>query len=220
LELEARALFENSSLLALGIVSITSILLIIVIDWRARIATLSVQFFGVFVLLNLTWPLALSISNLIAGWMAGAVLGMAMTSVLPETIQNTISKANPQSRYFIVWFIRQFHSSSFFYFLSAILVALFAFSLLPAASDFIPGSSDRQILAGLVLLGMGILQFSFRTDVLSTIIGLLTLFSGFELIYAAADQSTLVTGLFAVIILGIALVGAYLTIAPQMDAEE
>lgn len=40
--------------------------------------------------------------------------------------------------------------------------------------------------------------------------GLLTTISGFELMYAAVENSVLVAGLLAVVTLGLALVGAYL----------
>jgi hypothetical protein len=51
-------------------------------------------------------------------------------------------------------------------------------------------------------------------------IGLLTALSGFEIIYAAIETSTLVTGLLAGVNLGLALAGAYLIIAPTMEAAE
>jgi predicted phage tail protein len=67
---------------------------------------------------------------------------------------------------------------------------------------------------------MGILQLGFRTDPLSSVLGLLTFLSGFEILYAAIEQSTLVAGLLAVINLSLALVGAYLILAPQMAGDE
>ena len=45
-------------------------------------------------------------------------------------------------------------------------------------------------------------------------IGLLTFLSGFEILYAALENSVLVAGLLAAINLGLALVGAYLASAP------
>jgi hypothetical protein len=49
------------------------------------------------------------------------------------------------------------------------------------------------------------------------IVGLLTVLSGFEIIYAAIESSVLVTGLLAGVNLGLALVGAYLLISPKME---
>jgi hypothetical protein len=50
-------------------------------------------------------------------------------------------------------------------------------------------------------------------------LGLLTVLSGFELVYAALETSILIAGLQAVITLGLALVGAYLLAVPLMEEE-
>lgn len=64
---------------------------------------------------------------------------------------------------------------------------------------------------------MGLLQLSLTSNPLRVIIGILTSLSGFEILYAAIETSTLVTGLLAVVTLGLALVGAYLLITPTME---
>jgi hypothetical protein len=61
----------------------------------------------------------------------------------------------------------------------------------------------------LILVGRGLLNLSMTTDPLKVIIGLLTLLSGFEIVYAAVVNSVLVTGLLALVTMGIALTGAY-----------
>src|SRR4030042_79605 len=68
-----------------------------------------------------------------------------------------------------------------------------------------------------VMMGFGLLQISLTNHPLRVIIGLLTFLSGFEIIYAAIEKSTLVTGLLAGVNLGLALVGAYILIAPSME---
>jgi hypothetical protein len=45
------------------------------------------------------------------------------------------------------------------------------------------------------------------------LLGLLTVLSGFEIVYSAVETSTLVAGLLAGVTLGIAVVGAYLITA-------
>ena len=67
---------------------------------------------------------------------------------------------------------------------------------------------------------MGLLQTGFRTDVFSTILGLLTLLSGFEIIYAEIERSTLVAGLLATVTLGLSLIGAYLLLSPEIEGNE
>jgi hypothetical protein len=69
-----------------------------------------------------------------------------------------------------------------------------------------------------ILISFGLLQLSLTSHPFRVIIGLLTSLSGFEIIYAAIETSTLVTGLLAGVNLGLALVGAYMLIAPTMES--
>jgi hypothetical protein len=69
-----------------------------------------------------------------------------------------------------------------------------------------------------ILMSIGLLQLSLTSHPLRVIIGLLTALSGFEIIYAVIETSILVAGLLAVINLGLALVGAYLLLAPMLEA--
>jgi hypothetical protein len=71
-----------------------------------------------------------------------------------------------------------------------------------------------------MLIGIGLLQLSLSSYPLRVIMGLLTILSGFEIIYAAIETSTLVTGLLAGVNIGLALVGAYLLIAPTMETSQ
>jgi hypothetical protein len=67
---------------------------------------------------------------------------------------------------------------------------------------------------------MGVLHLGFTTQPLQTIFGLLTFLAGFETLYATIESSVLVAGFLAVINLGISLVGAYLILAPTLEANE
>jgi len=69
-----------------------------------------------------------------------------------------------------------------------------------------------------ILISFGLLQLSLTSHPLRVIIGLLTSLSGFEIIYAAIETSTLVTGLLAGVNLGLALVGVYMLIVPTMES--
>ncbi len=59
-------------------------------------------------------------------------------------------------------------------------------------------------------MGTGLLQLGISKSPLRIIIGLLTVICGFEIFYAAVENSTLVTALLAVITLGLAVTGAYI----------
>ena len=213
-------MMQSISFAAVILVAITSTLLIIITDWRIRIGLLALQYFGVFFIISLSWPMSMAMAKLVAGWMAGAVLGMALISnptiavIKPRILPNL---AFPSSSALQNIRIRP---ENIFYLFASVLVGMFALSFAPTIGTWIPGIQDEQIWSGLLLLGMGILQLGFRADPLSCILGLLTLLSGFEILYAAIEQSTLVAGFLAAINLGLALAGAYLILSPQMPEDE
>jgi hypothetical protein len=75
---------------------------------------------------------------------------------------------------------------------------------------------------GLLLAGMGLLHLGVTDQILRVTIGLMTVLAGFEIIYAAVENSVLVAALLAIINLGLALAGSYLMIAsnaPELEKE-
>lgn len=209
--------FESLALLAAVLVTLTSLAVLIVTDWRISIGLLAAQYIGVFVLAALEWPLAMAVVKLVAGWMAGAVLGMAMVS-LPElsgktdptysisTLPGRYSTATPSSR--------------LFYLLAAAVVGLVVVSQTPRVTILLADIRLEQVWGGLILIGLGLLRLGFTAQPLPTTLGLLTLFSGFEILYARLEAAPLTAGLLAGINLGLALAGAYLLLASHMEEAE
>ncbi|MBN2148534.1 MAG: hypothetical protein JW726_14200 [Anaerolineales bacterium] len=188
--------------LAALLVTITSLILLVSQDWRWVIATLAIQYLGVMVLVYSFWPLEMAIAKMIAGWMAGAVLGMAVTST-PNSWQEQE---------------RPWPSGRLFRLLAASLVIITFASFYRHGENWITPISPPALWGGLILIGMGLLHLGLTTQPLRVVIGLLTVLSGFEILYAAVETSSLVAGLLAGVHLGLALVGAYLIMAPEMEA--
>jgi hypothetical protein len=205
--------FESLALPAVILVSLTSLILLANLDWRITILALSLQYAGAFVLVALDWPTEMAASKLVAGWMAGAVLGMAMVSV-PRSEAGSASALSgwPDSP--------RFPTGRLFRLFAAILVILTVFSLAPRVQQTIPEFELVQVWGAMILIGMGLLQLGFTANPFRTIIGLLTLLVGFEVFYAAVVRSVLVAGLLAAVNLGLALIGSYLIIAPSMEDVE
>jgi hypothetical protein len=65
-----------------------------------------------------------------------------------------------------------------------------------------------------------LLHLGLTAQPLRVVLGLLTVLSGFEILYAAVESATLVAGLLAAVNLGLALVGAYLLVAPGLERVE
>lgn len=194
-------MFEQLAFLAVVLVSLTSLVLLVGIDWRLGISTLALQYLGVFALVGLSWPLELAAVKLVAGWIAGAVLGMALIGLPEEARKSEVIGLG----------------SVLFRLLTAGLVWLVTFSIAPQLNAMIPGIKYEQVLGGIILIGMGLLQLGLTALPLRIIIGLLTALSGFEILYAVVETSALVSGLLAGVSLGLALVGAYLLTVPAME---
>ena len=192
------------ALAAIILVTLTSLLLLTIRDWRCGILALAAQYIGVAALVALSWPLEIALVKVVAGWMAGAVLGLAMTNA-PETWRG-------EERF---W-----PSGRLFRLLTAGLTWLVVISLVPRITGWVPGIDRPVAWGGLTLISFGLLHLALTTQPLRVALGLLTLLSGFEILYAAVETSTLVAGLLATVNIAIAMIGAYLIVAPGMERVE
>jgi hypothetical protein len=215
--------FEPLAIFGALLVSLTSALMLIIDDWRANIGLLALQYIGAFTLVGIEWPLALSISHLVAGWIAGAVLGMAMLS-LPnqvsqiQDIERTATETGQARRSLRLGSDRS--PNLIFMILTTFLIALTAFSQVRQIMEWIPGLQLAQAWGGLFLIGMALLHLGFYSQPLRVTIGLLTLFTGFLILYAIVNPTSLAAALSATITLGLALSGAYLSLSPHMEPGE
>jgi hypothetical protein len=179
----------------------TSLTLLASHRWRWCLFALALQYVGVFTLVTLNWPIALAAVKVVAGWMAGLVLFIAVLNS-PDT---WLAEERTQP------------GSALFRLLAAGLVALVVASIAPRAAIWMPGVEMEQVWGGLILIGIGLLHLGLTAQPLRVILGLLTVLSGFEILYAAVESATLVAGLLAGVNLGLALVGAYLLVLPSME---
>lgn len=189
---------------AVALVSLTSFGLLISRNWRFNIFTLAVQYIGVLILVSASWDIELAVTKMIAGWMAGAVLGVAIANNPAAQPKETPGRA----------------AERIFRLLSTGLVALVLFSLVPISADWFVAIDSASRWGGFILVGMGLLHLGLTNHPFRVTLGLFTVLSGFEILYAAVESSTLVAGLLAGINLGLALVCAYLIVAPLLEAAE
>jgi len=188
--------------LAVGLVFLTALSLLLFEDWRLSAVALVLQYAGVFVLVSVSWPVEMAMVKLVAGWMSVAVLGMALVDHSEEIERG--DKLNLPGKAFRA--------------LVAVLVGLVVVSLLPNILTWFLGAVPRQGLGGGFLLGLGLLHLWFSTSPTRVVIGLLTVISGFGILFATGEASVLIITLLAIVNLGIAFVGAYLLSLPSMEA--
>jgi hypothetical protein len=188
------------------LIAITSVGLLLAYDWRWLIIWLSIQYVGMFILTLQNWPLGMASVKVVAGWMGAAILGMTRSGLPQEDAKQTESLL-PRGRLFRLF--------------AAGITGLIVAAATPRV-DAIMADAGIAVTAGsLLMIGMGLLHLSITDHILRVTIGLMTILSGFEALYATVEGSVLVAALLAVINLGLALVGAYLlTASNATEAEE
>lgn len=166
---------------------LSSLILFLNQKWRWNILAIAVIYVSVFWMVLQVWSPGLAVVKLIAGWMAGAILGSAMK-------EDTVSLAEEnkvEQRFKLV---------------IVMIMWIFSFSIMQRLSTKLP-IPEALIWGGVLLIIIGILQISMSLQPIRIIFGLLVAFSGFEVLYAGVEQSLLVAGFLVIITLGIALIG-------------
>jgi hypothetical protein len=182
---------------AVIVLVITSAGLLFLRDWRWSVILLAVQYLGMFVLTLQHWPIGMASVKVVAGWMSAAILGMTRSGLTEE--MGTEGTTLLHGRLFQLF--------------AAAIVVLIAAVVTPAVDTIMADAGFPVTNGGLLLIGMGLLHLGITSQVLRVSLGLMTVLSGFEVLYATVEGSVLVAALLAVINLGLALVGSYLLIA-------
>ncbi len=174
-------------------------------DWRIQLGALAVQYFAAFWLVSRHLPFAMASAKLVTGWMVVAALGMTRLG-LAQT-EEARSPFGERGQWF-----------------SLILVGIVSVVTVGASARIeaaIPGLGQQVIAGGILLAGTGLIHLGITSDIFRVTLALLTLVTGFEVIYAAVESSILVAGFLAIINLGLGLVGSYLiTAGPSSNANE
>ncbi len=188
------------SVIAVILLGASSIFLLISQNWRYSMIALAVQYLAVFWLVGLVWTITLAAVKLVVGWMSTALIGASQPG--NDYQDNRFSSL----------------TGLIIRLLGAVLVGLLVISIAPELVELIP-TGMVLIWGGLILIGMGLLQLGLSTHISRLLLSLFTLLSGFEILYAVLENSTLVAGLLAVITMGLALAGSYLLTVPSLEKE-
>ena len=207
--------FETLAAPAVILVFLTATVLLVSRDWRLSLLTLGAQYLGVFILVGMQGRLETALTKLLAGWIAGVVLWLALVGT-PASGSGMISEGNPD-RFSVS---ASTPSGWLFRLLAVGIVGLAVSSLTAPLLVWVQDLRLEQGWGALLLVGLGLLHLGFTAHPLSVVVGLLTVLSGFEILYAAVEFSALVVGLLAGVNLGLALIGAYLFLAPTLLEEE
>ncbi len=189
---------------AVVVILVTGVGLLLARDWRWSIILLAIQYFGMFILTLQHWPLGMASVKVVAGWMSAAILGMTRSGLPSQEFDET--GIWPRGRLFRLF---------------AAGVILLIVVAATATVDTIMADAGFAVTGGaLLLIGLGLLHLGITSHILRVVIGLMTVLSGFEILYAAVEGSVLVAALLAIINLGLSLVGSYLLIAENAQEVE
>ncbi len=170
---------------------VTGTLLLLVRDWRASIGLLGIQYLAMFLVVLMMWPFSVALIKLMVGWMVAAVLstsGAAQVDFSEEQLM-------PMGRIFRITL--------------AALLLIVVLSVAPQLTDLLPEINIWVMRCGLLSLCLGLAHVGISTRPFRIILGLLTVLTGFEILYAAVEVSFLVIGLLAGVNMALSLAGVY-----------
>lgn len=168
---------------------------------RVNVSLLGLQFLGLFGLISGVWLLPQAAAVLFAGWMSSAVVGMAALSAAP--LKDTPARWQDPGAWFKLT-------------AGALTLAL-AVAVSSLLRQWIPNLAPWTSAAALILTSLSLLQLALHPDAFKSALALLELLGGFSLLFAHLSASQTASGLLAASTIFLALAGAYLIVAPQME---
>lgn len=192
------------------ILALSGVLLINLNDRRAQMLVLGIQYFGMAWLSGLALPFPVAGAKFLAGILTCLILAVSFMS-MPDSAGSQQGGSLPSGRIFRL--------------VAAALVVTAAWGLGRRNWMGLPDLHESAIRGGTFLLALGMLQLGLFMDPVGVGLGLLTLLSGFEIIYSALEPSLAVIALLAMVHLGIAIVVGYLLMLrtrdqPQVEPDE
>lgn len=173
---------------------ITSFGILVDLEWKNNSALMALQYFATFFLLMVFWPINMSGSFLIAGWVS--VLIIVMTN---QNIKRT-DGAN----------INTFSLEKLFRLFTGGLVLLIIITSYSNISNWFPSATPPLLISSLNLIFIGFLMIGMSQKIDRVIFGLLTIMTGFEIAFTQVDNSVLMLALLCLILMSISLVGSFL----------
>lgn len=158
--------------------------------WELRAAGLAMVELVVFILIIQIWPIALASVKLIAGWMGIILISASQLSKSQSEVENS-----PRSE-------------AIFRMLTAVIIWVVVSTTAASFNEWIP-IPYTNLYIGLVIISAGLIFVSTTFTFINIVLGILTILDGFDLIYSSLEGSALVTAIFALIIIFVALLNTY-----------
>jgi hypothetical protein len=192
-------------------------LLVLTLSWRWRVAALAAQYVCVAVLLTQIAIWQVAVVRLIVG--AGivgilALTGRDVTGTFPwnrRPAPPTGGPVTPLSVLTALW-KTQFSADFPFRAVAVAMAIVAAASLAGQPNPLLLDLPPVPKMAGYLLCGLGLISLGLSEEPLRAGLSLLTLLSGFELLYVAVESSLAIVALLAVVDFAVALAVSYLAL--------
>lgn len=186
---------QTLSIIAVTLIFACALFNLVRRQWLSNFIALSLQYIGVFMLLLSVRTIALAFIPLLVGLMT--------TLILLVTLVGSGKMEKPR-------FLQRISAGEVFRTIAGLVAIIFVALLVPTVRrEIFPGSGSYLLLGSLGLIMLGLLQVGMKSEPLYVILGILSFFSGFQLLYASLETSTLLVGLFVLLNLALGLVGAF-----------
>jgi hypothetical protein len=192
---------------------VTAVLLVLTNDWRLSFAALGAQYVLAAVLMAQTVIWQVVAAKAVVGALVVVVLTITGRAASFGRAANGSRAANsdptrgaPQSP------SSDFPTNLPFRGVSTMLAAVAVWYLVTEGDYAFPGLPVGVSLAGYLLIGLGLLNLGLTEEPMNAGMGLLTLMTGFDLIYASIEPSRAVVALMAAMHFGVALAVSYLAL--------
>jgi hypothetical protein len=188
------------NVLPVGLIMLACLYSIVSEDWATSILSISVVYIAGFVILIQFWPFSFSLVKLVTGLMSLVVLGVSINTYhsfrLPTINGEKLFRLVALSLVLLI--------------LGFLAVRISSYLLLPL----------EIVIGALFAIGFGVIQLGISQEPYKVFMALLVIIFGFEMVYSANETSLLVSGLLAVINLGLAMTGGYLIMNAKQGGAE
>lgn len=182
----------NPGWLAFALSLVGACLVSLLPPWRWKVGGLALQYTGLFWLVQPHWSAGVAAAVLVSGWMVAVVLTITMVSA---------PRAGGTRQ--------EWAEGRLFRLLMMLVVVVVSLALAGRMAVWLKVTLPVAC-SSLLLGGAGLLLLGLAHQDLEVILGLLTVLTGFEGLYASLEASVLLAALLTVVHLGLALVAAYL----------
>ncbi len=169
-------------------------------DWRLMLAGVAVTYFGAFLLIVQAAPAGIALIKLVTGLMASALLFVSF-------------KDQKSEQPALAW-------SSLIFKVTALALVWLVMMLVAGSFQQIFPLNYETISGALIALTGGLLVLGTTKEPAKVTMGILVLYSGFDILYTPLESSILINGLLSLITMLIALVGMYISTRHESEYEE